>query len=50
MYRERDLAIWRSVYETCGVTTFVRLIVEALDSFKPVPRVDWPTRVCNFGA
>ena len=45
MYRERDLAIWRSVYETCGVPKFARLIEEALDSYKPIPRVDWPTRV-----
>ncbi len=29
MYRERDLAILTSVYETCGAPTFVRLIEEA---------------------
>lgn len=45
MYRERDMAIWRSVYEKFGVTTFVSLIEAALDSYKPIPRVDWPTRV-----
>lgn len=45
MYRERESAIWRSVYETCGAPTFVRLIEEALDSYKCVPLVDWPTRL-----
>lgn len=45
MYRERDLAIWCSVYETCGVTEFVRLVGEALNSYKRVPIYDWPTRV-----
>lgn len=45
MYRERDLAIWCSVYETCGVTEFVRLVEEALTSYKRVPIYDWPTRV-----
>ncbi|MCM2460300.1 hypothetical protein HGO40_07290 [Pseudomonas sp. CG7] len=45
MYRERDLAIWYSVYETCGVTEFVRLVGEALNSYKRVPIYDWPTRV-----
>ena len=45
MYREREFAIWMSVYETCGAPTFVRLIEEALDSYKHVPRLDWPTRL-----
>jgi hypothetical protein len=33
------------VYETCGVTEFVRLVEEALTSYKRVPIYDWPTRV-----
>lgn len=45
MYRERELAIWRSVYETCGASTFVRLIEEALGSYERVPIFDWPTRL-----
>lgn len=45
MYRERELALWRSVYETCGAPTFVHLIEEALDSYKRVPIFDWPTRL-----
>ena len=45
MYTERELAIWRSVYETCGASTFVRLIEESLDSYKRVPIYDWPTRL-----
>jgi len=45
MYRERDLTIWCSVYETCGVAEFVRLVEDALISYKRVPIYDWPTRV-----
>lgn len=45
MYREREVAIWRSVYEVCGAPTFVRLIEEALDGYNRVPRHDWPTRL-----
>ncbi|SDU91059.1 hypothetical protein SAMN05216558_0576 [Pseudomonas vancouverensis] len=45
MYRERDLAIWCSVHEACGVTEFVRLVEDALTSYKRVPIYDWPTRV-----
>lgn len=45
MYRERDLAIWCSVYETCGVTEFVRLVEEAVTTYNRVPIYDWPTRM-----
>ncbi len=45
MYRERDLAIWCSVYETCGATEFVRLVEEAVTTYNRVPIYDWPTRV-----
>lgn len=45
MYRERDLAIWCSVYETCGVIEFVRLVEEAVTTYNRVPIYDWPSRV-----
>lgn len=45
MYRERDLAIWCSVYETCGATAFVRLVEEAVATYSRVPIYDWPIRV-----
>jgi hypothetical protein len=45
MDREHELAIWRSVYETCGAPTFVSLVEEALGSYKLAPGLDWPTRL-----
>jgi hypothetical protein len=45
MDREHELAIWRSVYETCGALTFVCLVEEALDHYKRIPGLDWPTRL-----